>query len=184
MKPLPKQYSWLAQERAPKMLVEALRHHGVLEKKGKGSHPDISQWAKEVGVSGWYTDDDIPWCGLFVGVVAKRAGYPFSSAKLLSARAWLEWGEEVPKGREMLWDVLVFSRAGGGANGGHVGFYAGENENAFAVYGGNQSNSVSITWIAKSRFLGARRPIYRIGEPDNVRKIVMNASGELSNNEA
>lgn len=177
---LPKKYAWLENEHAPKMLVEAIRHYGILEHKGKGSNPNIIAWAKEVGVNGWYTDDDIPWCGLFVGVVAKRAGYPFPASKLLAARQWINWGEPVTKGREMLWDVLVFERSGGG----HVGFYAGENDNAFLVYGGNQSNAVGFAWIDKTRLLGARRPKYAIGEPGNVRKVLLTETGELSTNEA
>ena len=162
------------------MLVEAIKHYGTLEHKGKGSNPNIMAWAKEVGVNGWYTDDDIPWCGLFVGMVAKRCGYPFPASKLLAARQWINWGEPVTKGREMLWDILVFERAGGG----HVGFYVGENDKAFLVYGGNQSNAVGFAWIDKSRLLGARRPKYVIGEPDNVRKIALTETGILSSNEA
>ena len=177
---IPAKYAWLNNEPSPKMLIEALKHFGVLEHVGKGSNANISKWAKEVGVSGWYTDDDIPWCGLFVGMVAKRSGYPFSSAKLLAAKEWINWGTSVNKGREMLWDVLVFVRTGGG----HVGFYAGENDTQFLVYGGNQGNAVSFTWIAKNRLLGARRPIYKVAEPDNIRKIILNETGELSVNEA
>lgn len=177
---LPKKYEWLSKEGAPKMLVESLRHYGTLEKVGKGSNIDITAWAKEVGVSGWYTDDDIPWCGLFVGVVAKRAGYPFPASKLLAARQWINWGQPVTKGREMLWDVLVFTRPGGG----HVGFYVGENDKAFLVYGGNQSNAVGFAWIDKTRLLEARRPIYKVGEPSNVRQILLTETGELSQNEA
>ena len=177
---LPEKYSWLANENAPKMLVEALRHYGTLEHVGKGSNVNISGWAKEVGVSGWYTDDDIPWCGLFVGAVAKRAGYPFSAAKLLAAKEWANWGDPVAKGREMLWDVLVFSRPGGG----HVGFYVGENDKAFLVYGGNQSNAVGFAWIAKDRLFAARRPVYKIAEPENVRKVLLSETGALSMNEA
>lgn len=176
---LPTKYNWLSSEGAPKMLVEALRHYGTLELVGKGSNPNITKWAKEVGVSGWYTDDDIPWCGLFVGVVAKRCGYAFSAAKLLAAKEWNNWGNPVTKGREMLWDILVFQRPGGG----HVGFYVGENSHAFLVYGGNQSNAVGFAWIAKDRLLGARRPKYLIGEPANVRKIILTETGELSKNE-
>lgn len=177
---LPDKYKWLETEGAPKMLVEAIKHYGTLEHTGQGSNPNILAWAKEVGVSGWYTDDDIPWCGLFVGVVAKRSGYPFPASKLLAAEQWINWGEPVTKGREMLWDILVFKRPGGG----HVGFYVGENEKAFLVYGGNQSNAVGFAWIAKERCIGARRPKYAIGEPGNVRKIAFNESGELSTNEA
>ena len=160
------------------MLVEALKHYGTLEHVGKGSNPNIMAWAKEVGVSGWYTDDDIPWCGLFVGVVAKRCGYPFSAAKLLAAKQWANWG--VAADRPKLWDVLVFVRPGGG----HVGFYVGENEKAFLVYGGNQSNAVGFAWIDKSRLVAARRPQYKIGQPANVRSIKLSETGTLSTNEA
>ena len=177
---IPEKYSWLLKETAPKHLVEALKHYGTLELVGKGSNPNIMKWAKEVGVSGWYTDDDIAWCGLFVGVVMQRVNYGFNSAKLLAAREWMNWGTPVPKGREMLWDILVFQRDGGGL----VGFYVGEYVAAFLVYGGNQSNSVGFTWISKERLLGARRPAYKIGEPKNVRKIILSETGELSKNEA
>lgn len=177
---LPAKYQWLASEHAPKMLVEALKHYGTLEHVGKGSDPNIIAWAKEVGVSGWYLDDDVPWCGLFVGVVAKRCGYPHLASKLLSAISWSLWGEQVQKERAMLWDVLVFSRPGGG----HVGFYVGENDKAYLVYGGNQSNAVGFAWVEKSRLVAVRRPEYAIGEPHNVRKIALNETGELSTNEA
>lgn len=177
---LPAKYAWLYAEGAPKMLVEALRHYGTLEHVGKGSNVNILSWAKRVGVSGWYTDDDIPWCGLFVGIVALACGYPFSSALLLAAKEWLKWGVEVTKGREMLWDVLIFSRPGGN----HVCFYVGENDHAFLCYGGNQSNAVGFAWIAKDRLIGARRPKYAIAEPPNVRKIILTETGELSTNES
>lgn len=177
---LPAKYQWLYNEHAPAMLVESLKHYGTLEHVGKGSNPNIAAWAKEVGVSGWYTDDDIPWCGLFVGVVAKRCGYPFPASKLLAAKQWINWGEPVTKGREMLWDILVFVRPGGG----HVGFLVGENSHAFLVYGGNQSNAVGLAWIDKTRLLEARRPLYKIGEPSNVRHIALNETGEVSTNEA
>lgn len=171
---LPSKYNWLEKEGAPKMLTEALKHYGTLEHVGRGSNPNILKWAQETGVSGWYTDDDIPWCGLFVGVVAKRAGYPVRS-DLLAARSWATWGQEVTPGREMLWDILVFIRPGGG----HVGFYAGESDTHFLCFGGNQSNAVGFAWIDKSRLVAARRPVYKIAEPPNVRKIHLSSTGEV-----
>lgn len=182
MKQLPVKWAWLANEGAPKMLVEALRHYGIMEKPGKGSHPDISQWAKELGVDGWYTDDDIPWCGLFVGVVAARCGYPFvNKNKLLQLGAanWAQYGVTVPKAQASLWDILIFDRPGGG----HVGFYVGENDHAYLVYGGNQSNAVGFAWIDKARCTAVRRPAYKIGVPSNVRKVYLSETGELSTNE-
>lgn len=179
MKALPSKYAWLAKEGAPCMLVESLRHYGVLEHPGKGSNPDIMAWAKEVGVSGWYTDDDIPWCGLFVAVVTQRCKYPHPKPRMvLAAKQWATYGN--PVGTAKLWDILVFERPGGG----HVGFYVGENENAYLVYGGNQSNAVGFAWIAKSRCIAVRRPAYKIGVPGNVRKIILTENGNLSTNEA
>jgi uncharacterized protein (TIGR02594 family) len=174
---LPDKYTWLYEERAPKMLVEAIKHYGTLEHVGNGSNPNIMAWAKEVGVLGWYPDDDIPWCGLFVGVVVKRSGYPIKN-DLLSALSWAKFGQ--PAGIVSLWDILIFKRPGGF----HVGFCVGENGTAYLVYGGNQSNAVGFTWIAKDRLHAARRPIYKIAQPANIRQIALNETGELSKNEA
>jgi len=184
---LPKKFQWLNKETGPKMLLEALRHYGLLEHVGKGSNVNIMQWAKEVSVSGWYTDDDIPWCGLFVGVVVKRNNYPFSAARLLAAKQWADdpdgkwkgYGIKVAIKDASLWDILVFVRPGGG----HVGFYVGENANAFLVYGGNQSNAVGFAWIDKARCIDVRRPAYKV-PPANIRKILLSEVGELSKNEA
>jgi uncharacterized protein (TIGR02594 family) len=162
-----------------KALLEALKHYGTLEHTGSSSNPNITAWAKEVGVSGWYAGDHVPWCGLFVGVVMQRAGYKVNK-DLLSSLAWQSWGEAVPKGREMLWDLLIFTRGNGF---GHIGFYVGESDTAFLVFGGNQSNAVTFSWIAKSRHVATRRPIYKIGEPKNVRKIFLEKDGTLSENE-
>lgn len=175
---LPAKYAWLAQEGAPKMLVQALPHYGILEHPGVGSEQQILKWATEVGVRGWYPDDSVPWCGLFVGMVAKRAGYDIRS-DLLSALSWGTWGEKVPKGRESLWDILVFTRSGGG----HVGFYVGETPTTYHVFGGNQSDAVGFAEISKARLFAIRRPIYKIGEPPNVRKIHLDSSGNPSTNE-
>jgi len=179
MKQFEEKYKWVTKEGAPLHMVEALKHYGTLEKVGKGSNPDITQWAKETGVSGWYTDDDIPWCGLFVGICMKRATWPIKS-DLLSALSWAKFGDAVPKGQESYSDILVFVRPGGG----HVGFYVGENDTAFLVYGGNQSNSVSFTWVAKDRLFACRRPHWRSAQPSNVRKVYLTDSGTLSKNEA
>jgi uncharacterized protein (TIGR02594 family) len=179
---LPKGFEFLEHEAGPLELVEALRHLGVLERVGKGSNPDITGWANEVGVKGWYPDDDVPWCGLFKGVCAKRAGWlPKPKYDLLSALSWLEWGVTIDIEDAMLGDTLVFSRKGGG----HVGYYVGEDELFFYVLGGNQSNSVNITKIAKSRCVGVRRAKWRISQPENVRKIIIGKNAlYTSKNEA
>lgn len=175
---LPPHYAWLAKEPGPAMLTEALAWLGVRETAGRGNTSQIMAWADYLGpdVRRIYTADAVPWCGLFVAFVAKRAGKPLPSNPL-SARAWATWGDKASPAE--LGDVLVFARKGGG----HVGFYVGEDATAYAVLGGNQGNAVSIVRVAKSRCIAARR-LYAIGKPANVRPVKLTAKGALSTNEA
>lgn len=174
---LPEQYAWLGKEPGPKMIVEALKLFGTVEGAGAKDNPTILAWAKEVGLSETYSHDSIPWCGLFVAVVAKRAGKELVKSPLW-ALSWADFGKPT-EGGPMLGDVLTFKRDGGG----HVALYVGEDAGAYHVLGGNQSDRVSITRMAKSRFYRARRPIYNV-MPSNVRKISLVSNGKLSTNEA
>lgn len=174
---LPARYAWLAREPGPKMLVEALALYGTLEAPGARDNPVILAWAREVGLGKTYSHDSIPWCGLFMAVIAQRAGKPVVDSPLW-ALSWADFGAPAPK--PMLGDVLTFKRVGGG---GHVALYVGEDATAFHCLGGNQSDSVCITRIAKSRLYRSRRPLYTI-QPDNVRKVTLASSGKLSTNEA
>lgn len=173
---LPAAYAWLAAEPAPRMLLEALRLYGTVETPGKGSNPTILAWAKEVGLDRVYTADSVPWCGLFMAVIAMRAGKRLP-AKPLWALSWGTWGED--GGQPELGDVLVFTRDGGG----HVGIYVGEDATAYHVLGGNQKDAVTIARVAKER-LYACRAYYAVGRPPNVRPVVLTSAGELSQDEA
>jgi len=173
---IPAQYAWLSKETGPRMLVEALKLFGTVEVGGSRDNPTIIAWAGEVGLAKTYSHDSIPWCGLFIAVVAKRAGKEVVDSPLW-ALSWADFGKPSPS--PMLGDVLTFKRNGGG----HVALYVGEDSGAFHCLGGNQSDQVCITRIAKSRLYRARRPIYNV-QPANVRKITLAASGGLSKNEA
>lgn len=173
---VPARYAWLQKEPGPKMLLEAMRLYGTLEAPGAKDNPAILAWAAEVGLTKTYSHDSIPWCGLFMAVVAKRAGKPVVDSPLW-ALSWADFGK--PVHQPMLGDVLTFKRNGGG----HVALYVGEDATAFHCLGGNQSDSVCITRIAKSRLYRSRRPLYTI-QPDNVRKVTLASSGKLSTNEA
>jgi uncharacterized protein (TIGR02594 family) len=166
-------YAWLQKEEAPRILVEAIKLYGVKEVIGENDNPTILDWADEIGVGKLYQRDSVPWCGLFMGVVAKRAGKEVP-ANPLWARNWSKWG--VPCLPE-LGCVLVFSRESGG----HVGVYVGEDIECYHVLGGNQSDSVCITRIKKNRLLSARCA-YRV-KPANVRKIILSPTGIVSSNE-
>lgn len=178
MTPLPRKYRWLEKEGGPRLLTAFLAIYGTKEVPGGRSNPTIMAWAKEVGLPE-YTADSIPWCGLAMAKVAHDAGWATEvPSNPLWARSWASFG--VPAEQASLGDILVFTRNGGG----HVGVYVGEDANHFHVIGGNQSDAVTITRIAKSRLLAARRPKWRVSEPPNRRPVLLAAGGPVSTNEA
>lgn len=171
-------YEWLKAEVAPRHLVEAVKLIGTKEIPGTKSNSVILTWAKEVGISDIYRNDDTAWCALFVAVTILRAGRePLRRFSALRAKDWAFWGLRAEKAE--LADILVFVRPGGG----HVGYYVGEDASCYYVLGGNQSNMVNITRIEKSRCVSIRRPDYN-NKPENIRSILLAASGSVSSNEA
>lgn len=178
MKPLPPAYGWIDDLRPlPRMLQEARKLFGTFEFAGPADNPLILGWAKEVGLAKSYNDDAIPWCGLFMAVVAKRAGKAVVDGPLW-ARSWATFGNAADEAK--LGDVLVFRRDQGS---GHVGLYVGEDSGAFHVLGGNQSDGVTITRIARDRCIAIRRPTYRKA-PTSAKPVQLAANGVLSANEA
>lgn len=180
---LPEEYKWLEKlSPLPLTIQEGLKLLGVAEVVGKGSSRTIVNWRDELNQSGipisGFSDDDIPWCGLFAAIVAKRAGKRVVEGPLW-AMNWMKFGN--PAMKAMLGDCLVFKRKGGG----HVGWYIAEDNTAYHVLGGNQGNKVSIARIAKARCVGIRRPFYSV-MPSTVRRywITDLKDGKLSQNEA
>lgn len=162
---------------SPKVIVEGVRYLGINEIKGKAHNQTIMSWAKDIGVEKIYTSDEVAWCGLYVAKVIQKAGFqPVKDP--LWALNWRNFGIEQKSA--MLGDILVFKRD----NGGHVGFYVAEDTNYYHVLGGNQSDSVNITRIAKNRCVGIRRCPWRILQPNTVKKYIVEASGKISTNEA
>lgn len=170
-------YDWLNKETAPRILVQAVKQIGVKEFVGKTHNPIIMNWAKELNLDKVYKSDEIPWCGLFVAYCCKMAGLDVVE-KPLWALSWANWGN--PASEPMLGDVLTFKREGGG----HVGIYVGEDLTHYHVLGGNQGNAVSVSRISKTRLFKARRTIWKIAQPANVRKIKLAPKGIITTNEA
>ncbi len=175
---LPAVYAWLAREAGPRVLIEGLALFGTREVPGPGDNPAILAWARETGLDRDYRADSVPWCGLYIALVVRRAGFEPVAAPLW-ARNWAAFGTKADKAA--LGDVLVFERAGGG---GHVGLYVGEDASAYHVLGGNQGDAVSIVRIAKARCLAVRRCPWRLSQPAAVRPVRLAAGGALSTNEA
>jgi uncharacterized protein (TIGR02594 family) len=120
--PLPQKYNWLLNESGPIMIKKALELFDVSETLGKNNNPTIIAWAKEIGgeVADIYKADEIPWCGLFIAVIAKR-----SSKQIVKDPLWaLNWGTFGKKIEQpMLGDILVFIRKTvNGKTAGHVAF--------------------------------------------------------------
>jgi uncharacterized protein (TIGR02594 family) len=183
-------YAWLNAEPGPRMLLEALKLYGVVETPGAANNPTIIGWAKELGdtlgtgyarwAARWYDQDAIPWCGLFMALVAARANLDGRADRAppreyLSALAWREFGVGVPKAQAMLGDIAVIARTGGG----HVTQIVGEDMAAFHCVGGNQNDAVTIARYAKTSVVAVRRVPY-LNTPPNVRKVLLRPTGGLS----
>lgn len=166
---LPAEYSWLSKEPGPKILIEALKLFGTKETAGDKDNPEILDWATELGIQN-YQHDSIAWCGLFMAVVAHRAGKTVVKEPLW-ARNWLKFGASC---EPELGAVLTFWRDDkpGDKKYSHVGIYAAEDAEAFYVIGGNQQDSVRVSRILKERLLGARAE-YKTAKPANVRKVII-----------
>lgn len=180
MSTLPSQFAWLAALTGPLMVVHAVKLYGTLETPGPGNNPTIMAWAKETGLDhAGYTGDDVPWCGLFMALIAKRAGKN-PPAVPLRALSWATFGVASPE--PSLGDVLTFQRQGGG----HVALYVGEDETRFYCLGGNQGDAVTIVAKEKARLHACRRPIYKL-QPTEVKPVHivtgMIAGGDSPNKE-
>jgi uncharacterized protein (TIGR02594 family) len=169
-------YDWLKSETAPRILVAAVKQLGVKEIVGRAHNPVIIGWAKQIGLDKVYTEDEIPWCGLFIAHCAHTAGTQVVDRPLWALN-WAKYGNKVDV--PMLGDILTFKRNGGG----HVGIYVGEDAAYYHVLGGNQNNSVSVSRIAKNRLHQARRTAWKIAQPANVRQVMLAAKGTITTNE-
>ena len=135
-------------------LAAAHRLLGVVEAPGPANNPAILDWAAAADLP--YDRDETPWCGLFIAqCLASTLPNAALPANPLGARQWLGFGIPVPP---QLGAVLVFWRGSRDGWQGHVALYWAEDATSYHVLGGNQSDAVTITKIAKSRLLEARWP--------------------------
>ena len=138
----------------------AQRHIGVKEVPGAEDNPRIL--AMLTLDQSWPPDDETPWCSAFVNEIAWLLRLPRS--KNLRARSWLGIGRSIPLDAAKIgFDVVILNRANGPQDPsvleapGHVGFYAGYENDRVLVLGGNQGNQVSIKPYDPAKLLGVRR---------------------------
>lgn len=158
-------------------ITEARSLIGTRETPGSRNTPEIMRWAEDLDQ--WYPGDDVPWCGLFVAhCMAQGAPDEPQAFNRLGARAWMNFGVEVPA-----WygAIAVFWRTHKTNSwNGHVGFLVGEDATTYHILGGNQSDSVNITRVSKSRLLGFRGPSGWTGKSS----LGAVTTGRISTNEA
>lgn len=163
----------------PVWMREARRFMGLKEVAGAKSDPTILGWAAKLGgwIKGFYTNDDTPWCGLFIAhCITETLPAEHTPSNPLGALNWSSFGKRLTI--PAVGAILTFKRTGGG----HVGLYVGEDANAYHVLGGNQGNSVSITRVEKTRLQDIRWPT--TGEAPAGGRVLLTVNGELSRNEA
>ena len=135
----------------PPWLKRARIHIGLAEIPGKQTAPTIARWLRELRA--WWSDDETPWCGVYVAAVMREAGYRLPQ-HWYRAKAWLDWG--VPLPHPKFGSIVVFDRSGGG----HVGIVVGRDQaDRLLVLGGNQANRVSVAPFEVDRVLGYRWPV-------------------------
>jgi len=128
----------------------------------------------------WIDPRKIAWCGAFVeSCLAKALPSEPRISNPLGARNWAKWGRKCDP---QVGAVLVFWRGSRSGWKGHVGFYHSEDARTYYVLGGNQSNAVTVTRIAKSRLIDARWPVTAM-DPTGT-KAAGSGKGKLSTNEA
>lgn len=149
---------------------------GIREVPGQANNPTIMQWAKDIHAPDWYNNDDQPWCAVFLNRLMMACQLPLSGTgfDLLRAKSFESWG--IPLTIPAFGCVMTFSRP----EGAHVGLYLGERADAYRILGGNQSNAVSLTWIAKDRLVAMRWPALH---PVTLGRIWLDATGAVSVNE-
>lgn len=124
---------------------------GEKEIPGDMDNPRIVEYGKAVSLV--VSDDETPWCAIFVNWALKEAG--MVGTNLADARSFLDWGTELSGPKK---GCVVVLKRGNSTWKGHVGFYVDENEDYVKLLGGNQSNCVKFAWYRKSDILGYRWP--------------------------
>jgi uncharacterized protein (TIGR02594 family) len=164
----------------PRWLTHARQFVGVQEIPGKTTAPVIGRWLRQLNA--WWTDDETPWCGAFVGGCLTDIGLA-KPKDWYRARAYLNYGYALPKPQPGC--IVVFNGGLKRPGGGHVGFVVGQDQwNRLMVLGGNQGNAVTIAPFVKSRVLGYRWPLDAQPPKTNGLPLLADNGQPASDNEA
>lgn len=173
-------YPHLTKISSPQLLVEALKLVGTKEIVGIKHSATIMKWAKDLKIDKIYTNDEIPWCGLFLAYCCFKAGIEMgiTAQEALWVRNFLKFGTKQKVAA--MGDMIILKRG----DAGHGGIYVGEDALCYHILGGNQTNMVRIDRVEKTRVLGIRRTKWKIAQPASVVPVYLSATGFISKNEA
>jgi uncharacterized protein (TIGR02594 family) len=143
---------------------QAQRFVGIHEQKEPGKDHPLIQFALSL-CTGFTVDspDETPWCSAFVNLICWLLALPRS--KSAAARSWLNVGARIALADATPgFDVVILQRGEGPQPGpevltaqGHVGFFAGWQDDRVLVLGGNQGDAVNISSYPKARVLAVQR---------------------------
>lgn len=126
--------------------------------KGSNNHPEVLQQFFDKSMGENVDPRTTPWCAAFANSVLMTTGHGGTGS--LAARSFLNYGR--PTDNPTKGDVVVMSNLskGNDPSKGHVGFFAGYNQDRsrVKVLGGNESGQVMIKEYPVSKVIGYRVP--------------------------
>lgn len=138
----------------------AQRFVGLKEVPGTATNPQILAMLRLDAI--WPSEDAVPWCSAFANYIAWLLRLPRS--KSLRARSWLGVGRPIPlieakPGNDVLIMRQKISDPGVDVieHPGHVGFFGGHDGARLLILGGNQNDSVNLSYWDDRLILGVRR---------------------------
>jgi uncharacterized protein (TIGR02594 family) len=119
--------------------LEIMKYYGLCEVPGEIDNPTIVGWFAELGFP-QIKDDETSWCSLLMNIACKHLNFPYTGK--LTARSWNRIGKQTI--HPGLGDFAIFYRGSRTSWQGHIGLFAGYNEDKSKIWtlGGNQQNKI------------------------------------------
>ena len=131
----------------------AMAERGVREIPGRRDNARIVEYMLNSGVNYSLPQvfiDEVPWCSFFENWLMRQCG--IEGTHSAAALSWLNWGIECD---EQVGAVVIFDYGGGH---GHVtNLYEIHQDGLFCI-GGNQRDSVCLSFFSRARVAGYRLP--------------------------
>lgn len=135
----------------PKWMQVAKAEMGQKEIPGSKDNPRIIEYHSVTTLKA--TEDEVPWCSSFVSWCLEKSG--IRSNRNAWAQSYASFGKRLDK--PVFGCIVVFRWS---ASSGHVGFYAGKNQDGtLKILGGNQGNQVKYANYGTGSIIAYRWPV-------------------------